>query len=765
VLIGQRISHYRILERLGAGAMGEVYKAHDLRLGRQVALKFLSQKVSDDPQFRTRFHREARAASALNHPNICTIYDIDQYQGLPFLAMELLSGETLRRRISGSPLPTPQLLALAVQIADALEAAHAKGIVHRDVKSANIFVTQRDEVKVLDFGLAKVLPEPLRGGSATDSDTSTADFPPAVDTSSGAAVGTVAYMSPEQARGEELDARSDLFSFGVVLYEMATGRLPFTGNTIAVVFDAILNKPPQTPFPAHAEVSPDLETLILRALEKRREDRYQSARELYDDLRRVQSALASGQTAVLASVRTAARISQPSIAVLPLLNISGDPDNEYFGDGLAEELINALTKIERLRVVARSSAFQFKGQSQDVREIGRRLGVNTVLEGSVRKSGDRLRVTAQLVNVADGYHLWSDRFDRTMEDVFAIQDEIAETIVAALRVKLMDQEKQRLLKRYTDNVEAYNLYLRGRYHWGQRTYESVSRAIDHFQRAIDIDPGFALAYAGLADCYAYLGGTGEMPRHEAMPKAREAALKATAIDDALAEAHTSLALVDAYYDYNWAEAERHFVRALKLDPDYATARHWYALFVLLPAGRFAEAAREAERARQLDPLTPSVNSALGWVYFFERDYDRAIEVYRRILELAPDHALTNVFLGDAYAAKGMWQEAMEAYQKGSSVQAFAAEGLALVYSQLGKHDEARKLLDELDEMLAKGHAVHCGIARVCVELGENTRAVEHLEQAYADREPGLVWLKVDPAYDKLRPDPRFTALLRRMDLQ
>ena len=763
-LIGTKISHYRILEQLGAGAMGLVYKAEDVRLGRQVALKFLSEQVSRDLRFRARFLREARAASALNHPHICTIHDIGEYQGLPFLVMELLQGQTLLEELSGSPLVTQQLLKLAMQIADALQAAHIKGIIHRDIKSGNIFVTERGQVKIVDFGLAKWLPQSPREPDHAGAPPPTTEFGEMVETSPGMAVGTAAYMSPEQARGEQLDARSDLFSFAVVLYEMATGKLPFQGNTPAVVFDAILNRAPKPPTSLNPHLPDDLQWIISKAMEKAPSDRYQSAGELLDDLRRVERALASGREAGLSSTEPKAPDPSPSIAVLSFVNIGADPENEYFGDGLAEELITALTKVEGLRVAARTSAFQFKGQARDVREIGRRLNVNTVLEGSIRKSGSRLRVTAQLVKVADGYQLWSGRYDRTMEDVFAIQDEITLTIVDALKVELAREEKQRLVKRRPENVDAYNLYLRGRFYWNKRTGETISKAIDYFEQAISVDPDYALAHAGLADCYAVLGATGGMPRREAMPNAKAAALKAASIDDTLAEAHSSLGLVSAYYEYDWSEARRQFAKALQLDPAYATAHHWYAMFVLLPTGRFDEAAQEAKRAQELDPITPSVNTALGWVYYFQRRYDRAIEAHQRVLELAPDHALTHIFLGDAYAAGGMYDEAMAAYQRGRDVRLFATEGLALTYALLGKRGEAEKLLDDLKQMLEQGHAANVGIARIYTRLGESDLAFQYLDKAYQEREPGLVWLDVDQVFDDLRSDPRFDALLRRMGL-
>jgi len=538
-MIGRIISHYKILEKLGEGGVGVVYKGEDTKLKRTVALKFLPAELTRDPDAKKRFVHEAQAAGALDHPNICTIYEIDEAEGHTFISMACIEGQSLKDKIESgpvgangrSPLPIDEALDIAIQVAEGLQAAHEKGIIHRDIKSANIMVTEKGQAKIMDFGLAK-----LAGQVRL--------------TKTGTTVGTVAYMSPEQARGEEVDHRTDIWSYGVVLYEMVTGQLPFKGEYDQAVVYSILNEEPEPMTGLRTGVPMELERVVNKALVKSLDSRYQNAGDILVDLRLLRKELE-----LMASKEQPSRENpQPSIAVLPFYNLSADKEQEYFCEGMTEEIINALTHVEGLRVVARTSAFSFRGKEIDVGEIGRKLSVETLLEGSVRKAANRLRIWVQLVNVVDGYHLWSERYDREMEDVFAVQDEISLAIADKLKVKLLRGEKTKLITHHTDDLEAYNLYLRGRYLWNKRTEGGIKKAIEHFKQAIKKDPSYALAYTGLADSYSTLTSYISILPKEVFPKGRDAALKALEIDDTLAEAHASLALIRRDYEWDWAGA-------------------------------------------------------------------------------------------------------------------------------------------------------------------------------------------------------------------
>jgi serine/threonine-protein kinase len=790
-LVGRCLGPYQVRSLLGRGGMGEVYLAEDYRLERKVALKVLPAAFTQNPDRVRRFEREAKAASALNHPNILTIYEIGQAEGLHFIATEFVDGVTLRQQIESGRMSLAETLSVAVQMASALSAAHEAGIVHRDIKPENVMLRPDGLVKVLDFGLAKLTERPAATSDAeVDSQTLAATH---LSTDPGVVMGTASYMSPEQARGLKVDARSDIFSLGVVTYEMIAGQAPFVGATTSDVIAAILTKEP-APLSRHAPtVSAELERIVCRALEKDREERYQVIRDLLLDLRRLKQQLefeaelararSSGadvevapqpEAAKLETAKEAARRSRShkaidSLAVLPLVNANSEPDTEYLSDGITESLINNLSQLPKLKVMARSTVFRFKGREADAQAVGRELNVRAVLSGRVLHREGQLVIRMELVDVADGSHLWGEQYNRKLEDIFAIEEEIAQEISEKLRLKLSRGEKKRLAKRQTANTEAYQLYLKGRHFWNRRTAEGMQKAIGYFQQAIDLDPNYALAFAGLADSYALLGFVqiDALAPKEAMPKAREAALNAIELDPGLAEAHASLAFVRQCFDWDWPEVERGFKRAIDLNVGYATAHDWYSVAYLALTGRLDEALAETRRAQELDPLSLIINKHVGWHYYFKRQYDQAIQQYLKTLEIDPNFVQARLDLGKAYVQKAMFEEAIAELNKARSLSANSpaiVAALGHAYALSGRESEARQVIEKLKKAGRRHYIASYLIAEIYVGLGEKKLAFEWLEKAYAERSGYLVYLKVEPRFDSLRSDQRFADLLRRIGL-
>jgi eukaryotic-like serine/threonine-protein kinase len=726
--VGDTLGPYEILSQIGAGGMGVVYKARDTRLDRMVALKVSSEQYSE------RFGREARAVAALNHPNICQIYDV----GPDFIVLEFVNGHPLLSPAEPGPLPLKRALEYAGQICDALEAAHQRGTVHRDLKPDNILVT-KSGIKLLDFGLAKIDAQPsTKLGSHQDDDAATATL-----TQENTVLGTIHYMSPEQAQGKSVDARSDIFSFGVVLYEMLSARKAFRGENAIAILAAILHMDP----PPLTEAPSEVARVVAGCLAKQPGQRFQSIAEVKQALKQAAAAAVS---------------TPPSIAVLPFSNLSGDKENEYFSDGLAEDILNALVKVPGLQVTARTSTLAFVGKGQDIRSIAQALNVEHILEGSVRKLGNRLRVTAQLIKASDGYHLWSERYDREMTDVFAIQDEISQAIVETLKLKLSGQP---LLNRPTADLEAYNLYLRGRHLSARLNPESVRVAREYFEQALARDPKYALAYAGAGYLLFIEGVWGQSAPSGTLPDAKRALQKALELDESLAVAHAYLGSVLGYYDYDWTGAEREMKRALELGPTVAEVHFCYAMHLLQPLGRLREAEIAFKRAAELDPLYHLAVIGLAENAYRRDDADAAITLAKRALDLDATYYFSHWMLGLAYFLKGRVEEAVDAVERAvrfSERNPWVLASLCNLYSRAGRKEEATAVLKELEQRAQSGYVAPGVFGIMCLGFGQVEQALDWYEKAIEDRDAIALYLATEPKLGRLRSHPRYQALRRKM---
>jgi serine/threonine protein kinase/tetratricopeptide (TPR) repeat protein len=779
--VGDRLGPYEILAPIGAGGMGEVYRARDSRLGREVAIKVLPEHLADDSQALARFESEGKAVAALSHPNILVLFDVGEHEGIRYAVAELLEGETLRDRLSRSPLSWRKTIELGVALAEGLAAAHGKEIIHRDIKPANIFLTAGGQVKILDFGLAR-----WRETKSAEDETVTL-----AETKAGTVMGTVGYMSPEQVRGEKAGAPSDIFSLGCVLYEAVTGGRAFPGKSAGDTMAAILKEDPAAIADSGKQAPAELERVIDRCLAKNPVQRFHSAHDLAFALRSILSTTGEQKpaapahglrrrvmfsaAAMLVILVAAAGLfywrshnaqSIDSLAVLPFANMGGSPDTDYLSDGITESLIDSLSQLPNLKVMSRSAVFRYKGKEADARKAGQELGVRAVLTGRITQRGDNLSVSTELINVDDNSHLWGEQYNRKLVDALAVQNEIAAQIADKLRLRLSNAQMAQMTKHQTANPEAYQLYLKGRYFAGQFSQEGLDKGMNYFRQAIALDPSYALAYDGMSYYYQLIEDLLMAPS-EAMPKAEEAAQRALELDDSLVDTHVEMASNHTMYDFDWPAAEREFQRAIGLNPNYAPAHEYYSWY-LISMGRTDQALQEAQRAVDLDPLTAENHLMLSWDLYFAHRYDQAEAELHKCLELDPNYWIGYFYLGQVYTQQGRFDDAIAAERKSVEILQSASwplEEIALDYALAGKSAEARQALRDLLANSRHIYVAPYGIAAVYAALGDKDQAFAQLEQAYAQRSQYMDFLKVDPELDSLRADPRFQDLLGRMKLR
>jgi serine/threonine protein kinase/tetratricopeptide (TPR) repeat protein len=789
-LVGELIGHYRIESLIGVGGMGEVYLARDERLGRKVALKLLPKHLTADETQLSRFKTEARSASALNHPNILTVYEIGAEGNRQFIATEFIEGVTLRASLADGRMNLHAALEIAVQVASALAAAHETGVVHRDIKPENIMLRPDGYAKVLDFGIAKLTE---KAPASEDHELATTA---ALQTRSGLVIGTARYMSPEQARGQKVDARSDIWSLGVVLYEMVGGIPPFLGETPSDCIASILTKEPP-PLPGVLpDVPPKLEAIQQKALRKDKDERYQTTREMLSDLRSLKGELElagpAGAGSIVRQIKRHKRgvllmlavailaagtfaysfffVAPPpppnekSVAVLPFENLSEEKSNAYFADGIQDEILTRLSKIADLKVISRTSTQRYKHTSQSPSQIAHQLGVANLLEGSVQKTNDQVRVNVKLITAPNDTHLWAETYDRKLTDIFVVESDIATTIAKTLQARLTGAEKAAIAKRPTANREVYELYLKGRFFWNKRTGADLRKAIAYFNQALDKDPGYAPAYAGLTDAYLILSQYGAASPADSFPQAIAAAKKAIELDDTLAEAHTSLACSLAYYDFDFEQSVKEFERAIQLNPNYATAHHWLSNGVLSALGQFERAIAEGKRAVELDPLSLVINTDLGQDFFYARRYDEAIAHLRKTIEMDPRFYFAHWVLGTALQLKGQLSEAVAEYSKAVELNddpsVLALLGQA--YARAGQRDEAQKILLRLSEDAKLRYVQAYSFVLMYLALGDKERAIDEMERAYRERDANVAQIRTDPMLDDLRGNPRFEKLVSQI---